>query len=82
MTEIHWEEPPPELARQGWIVGYVEGLKMAQGKWALVVSPDGMEDHPPSTITRFRKLGCETRSTGKGQPQGRIRLWARWPADG
>jgi hypothetical protein len=81
MTDIVWEDPPPNgkgrglgpaAARNAAILAEV---KAHPGKWALV-----SEDIARSVAGQWKKKGCETRTASNGGPNAsRGKLYVRWP---
>jgi len=80
---IQWEDPPAwvdNVRGVSWSSEFVEQLKLAPGRWALVTTPDGVDLVRPSMKKRFQQLGCDVKSTSRGvDTPNMIKLWARWP---
>lgn len=75
MTEIEWRDPaPPRRQTSPQTLEILRALKRNKGRWAVVKVCSYT-----SAAQRFRTLGCDTAT--RRRDDGRIDIFARWPAE-
>jgi hypothetical protein len=81
MTDVVWEDPPPDSRGRGLSgaaarnAAILAEVKAHPGKWALV-----SEDIARSVAQAWKKKGCETRTATNGRGvTARGKLYVRWP---